>query len=144
MAFNELGVQYLKRGDLEKAGEALRSALKIEGDAFEPLMNHGILLVRANKFSEAEPELRAALRQKDQSSVGHYYLGRALAYLQRYDEAEPELITAIKLGGNEMKEAHRYLAGVYSALGDKQQRRPNWKPICALPQRARTRHRFAN
>lgn len=119
LAFNELGVQYLRLGELEKAEESLRLALKIKPDAFEPLMNHGIALVRLKRFGEAEPELRAAIRQKDQSAVGHFYLGRALAYLQRYDEAEQELNLAIQLGGSEMKEAHRYLAGIYNARGDK-------------------------
>jgi len=119
LAFNELGVQYLRLGELEKAEQSLRSALKLKPDGFEPLMNHGIALVRLNRFDEAEPELRAALKQKDQSAVGHFYLGRALAYLQRYDEAEKELNTAIQLGGDEMKEAHRYLAGIYNARGDK-------------------------
>ncbi|MFN2577675.1 MAG: tetratricopeptide repeat protein [Pyrinomonadaceae bacterium] len=119
LAFNELGVQYLKLGDLEKANNSLQSALKIAPQAFEPLMNHGITLVRLNRFAEAEPELRAAIKQKDQSPIGHFYLGRALAYTQRYDEGEKELNTALKLGGDEMKEAHRYLAGIYNAQGDK-------------------------
>lgn len=119
LAFNEMGVQYLRLGELEKAEESLRSALKIKPDGFEPLMNHGIALVRLNRFDEAEPELRAAVKEKDQSPVGHFYLGRALAYMQRYDEAEKELNLAIQLGGNEMKEAHRYLAGIYNARGDK-------------------------
>ena len=119
LAFNELGVQYLRQGDLEKADESLRSALKLAPDAFEPLMNHGITLVRLNRFSEAEPELRNALKQKEQSAIGHYYLGRALAYLGRFDEAEKELTSAITLGGKELKEAHRYLAGVYNARGDR-------------------------
>lgn len=119
LAFNELGVQYLKLGEFDKADEALRSALKIEPDAFEPLMNHGIALVRRERYSEAEPELRAALKQKEQSAVAHYYLGRALAYMQVYDEAEQELQTALKLGGDEMKEGHRYLAAIYNVRGDK-------------------------
>lgn len=120
LAYNEMGVQYLRLGELEKAEESLRSALKIKPDAFEPLMNHGIALVRLKRFDEAEPELRAAVKQKDQSDGGHFYLGQALAYLQRYDEAEKELNLAIQLGGDDkMKEAHRYLAGVYNAQGDK-------------------------
>lgn len=119
LAFNELGVQYLRLGELKKAEEALRSALKIKPDAFAPVMNHGIALVRLNRFSEAEPELRNALKQKEQSAIGHYYLGRALAYLGRFDEAEKELTSAITLGGKELKEAHRYLAGVYNARGDR-------------------------
>jgi Flp pilus assembly protein TadD len=118
LAFNELGVQYLRVGELEKADEALRSALKISPDAFAPLMNHGIVLVLLKQFKEAEPELRRALITKEQSPVGHYYLGRALAYLGRFEEAEMELNRAVTLGGDEVKEAHRYLAGIHNNRGD--------------------------
>lgn len=118
LAFNELGVRYLQLGQLEKANESLQSALKIAPDAFAPLMNHGIVLVLLKKFKEAEPELRSALNNNEESAVGHYYLGRALAYLNRFDEAEKELTRAVTLGGDEVKEAHRYLAGVYNARGD--------------------------
>lgn len=120
LAFNELGVQYLQLGEVEKANESLEAALKIKPEAFEPLMNHGIALVRLNRFAKTVPELRAAIRQKDQSPVGHYYLGRALAYQQRYDEGEKELNLALRLGGDEMKEAHRYLAAIHNVRGDKQ------------------------
>lgn len=118
LAFNELGVRYLKLGQLEKANESLQSALRIAPDAFAPLMNHGIVLVLLKKFKEAEPELRSALQNKAESAVGHYYLGRALAYLNRFDEAEKELTRAVTLGGDEVKEAHRYLAGIYNNRGD--------------------------
>jgi tetratricopeptide (TPR) repeat protein len=120
LAYNELGVQYLAVGDLAKAEESLSSALKIKPDAFEPLMNYGITLVRLTRFSEAIPQLRAAIKQKEQSAVGHFYLGRALAYQKRYDDAIPELNLAIQLGGDQMKEGHRYLAAIYSEKGDKQ------------------------
>jgi|SRR5215510_7706610 len=119
LAYNEMGVQYLHLNDLDKAEAALQSALKIEPNGFEPLINHGIALVRLKRYKEAEPDLRAALKQKDQSAVGHFYLGRALAYMGVFEEAEKELTTAINLGGNEMVEAHRYLAGVYNGLGDR-------------------------
>jgi Tfp pilus assembly protein PilF len=39
--------------------------------------------------------------------------------LGRFDEAEKELVSAVKSGGDEMKEAHRYLAIIYSSRGDK-------------------------
>lgn len=118
LAFNELGVRYLQLGQLEKANASLKSALKIAPDAFAPLMNHGIVLVLMKQFKEAEPELRSALNNKEQSAVGHYYLGRALAYLNRFDEAEKELTRAVTLGGDEVKESHRYLAAIYNARGD--------------------------
>jgi len=120
LAYSQLGVQYLALGEVEKAEASTRSALKIKPDAFEPLMNHGIALVRLNRFAEAEPELRAAIKQKDKSPIGHFYLGRALAYQQHYDEGEKELQLALQLGGDEMKECHRYLAAIYNARGDKQ------------------------
>ena len=118
LAFNELGVQYQKVGELEKANEALQSALKISPASFAPLVNQGIVLVRMKKYAEAEVHLRAALRENDQSAIAHFYLGRALAYLGNFDDAEKELHTAVTLGGEQMKEAHRYLGAIYHARGD--------------------------
>lgn len=118
LAFNELGVQYQKVGELDKANEALQSALKISPSSFAPLVNHGIVLVRLKKYAEAEAGLRVALRENDKSAVAHFYLGRALAYLGQFDEAEKELNAAITLGGEQMKEAHRYLGAIYHARGD--------------------------
>ena len=120
LALTELGVQYQRLDQLDKAEESLKSALEITPDAFTPLINYGIVLVRLKRFGEAETELRLALKQKDKSAVAHYYLGRALAYSGKFDEAKKELDVSIDLGGDDMKEAHRYLAGVYNALGDKQ------------------------
>lgn len=118
LAFNELGVQYQRVGELEKANEALQSALKISPTSFAPLVNHGIVLVRLKRYAEAEVDLRAALKENDQSAIAHFYLGRALAYLGRFDEAEKELNTAVTLGGDQMKEAHRYLGAIYHSRGD--------------------------
>lgn len=118
LAFNELGVQYQKIGELGKADEALESALKISPSSFAPLVNHGIVLVRLKKYAEAETDLRAALKENDKSAIAHFYLGRALAYLGQFDDAEKELNAAITLGGEQMKEAHRYLGAIYHARGD--------------------------
>jgi tetratricopeptide (TPR) repeat protein len=120
LALTELGVQYQRLDQLDKAEESLKSALEITPDAFTPLVNYGIVLVRLKRYGEAETELRLALQQKDKSAVAHFYLGRALAYSGKFDEAKKELDTSIDLGGDDMREAHRYLAGVYSAMGDKQ------------------------
>lgn len=118
LAFNELGVQYQKLNELEKAAEALQSALKIKQTAFAPLVNLGIVLVRMKRFPEAEVVLQAALKENDKSAIAHFYLGRAQAYLGKFDEAEKELNQAASLGGEQMKEAHRYLGAIYHAKGD--------------------------
>ena len=113
LAYTEIGVQYLKLNQLEIADEALQAALKIKPDAYEPLVNRGIVLFRSNRFSEAETHLRAALKAKDQSAVAHFYLGRTLMSLKQYDEAEKEFNSAITIDGDEMKEAHRMLASMF-------------------------------
>lgn len=119
LAFNELGVIYLRLNDLEKADESFQKALKIEPEAFAPLMNRGIMLVQMKRFAEAEPMLRNVVKIKRDSAVGHYFLGKTLANLGCFDEAEKELVSAIALGGAEVKEAHRLLAIIYSANGEK-------------------------
>jgi tetratricopeptide (TPR) repeat protein len=118
LAFNELGVQYQKLNELEKAAEALQSALKISQNAFAPLVNFGIVLVRMKRYPEAEVVLRAALKENDKSAIAHYYLGRALAYVGRFDDAEKELNQAVTLGGDQLKDAHRYLGAIHHARGD--------------------------
>lgn len=121
LAFNDLGALYLRSNQMDKAEEAFRSALKVNEKAFEPRLNLGIVLVNTERYSEAEPTLRAALKQKDQSAVAHYFLGRSLANLGRFDEAEKALAKCVKLGGDEMKEAHRLLAIIYTVEGKKKQ-----------------------
>ena len=118
LLFNELGVQYLRLGDSEKANKALESALKLAPTAFTPLLNHGIVLVSLNRYKEAESELRAAIKQNPESAFAHYFLGRTLARLRRFNEAEGYLTRAIQLSGDDVNEAHRYLGAIYNDRGD--------------------------
>ena len=118
LAYNEMGVQYLQLNELEKADEALQSALKIDPAAYMPLMNRGIVLFTMKRYGEAAPVLRKVVALKNEQAVGHYFLGQTLANMGRFDEAEKELLVAVKLGGDEMKEAHRYLAILYSSKKD--------------------------
>ena len=119
LAYNEMGVQYLHLNELGKADEALQSALRIDPNAYMPMMNRAIVLFTMKKYSDAEPLLRRVVEMKDDAAVGHYFLGQTLANLGRLPEAEKELTISVKLGGDEMKEAHRLMAILYSAKGDK-------------------------
>jgi tetratricopeptide (TPR) repeat protein len=121
LAFNELGVQYLKLNQLENADEAFQGALKIAPDAFAALINRGIANVLMKRYGEAVPILRKALAKNEQSAVGHYFLGQALANLGLFEDAEKELLASLKLGKEEMKEAHRILAIIYTSRGAKKQ-----------------------
>ena len=119
IAYNEMGVLYMKLNELKKADEALQAAIKIDPKNYMPQMNRGIVLVMMKRYAEAEPVLREVIKTKKESAVAHYFLGQAVAYLGNFDEAEKELLKAVELGGDEMKEAHRLLAIIYSSRGDK-------------------------
>lgn len=121
LAFNELGVQYLKLNQLENADEAFQAALKISPDAFAVLINRGIANVGMKRYGEAVPILRKALKQNDKSAIGHYFLGQALANLGLFDDAEKELLASLELGKEEMKEARRILAIIYTSRGARKQ-----------------------
>lgn len=118
-ALTELGILHIKLGDMDNAEKSFLAALNINPEAFEPLVNHGILLVRTKRFSEAENVLQKALKLKNDSAIANYYLGRVFAGLERYTEAEKHYKIAIDIGGpTEMNEAHRMLASVYIETGD--------------------------
>jgi Tfp pilus assembly protein PilF len=119
LAFNELGVQYLKLNQLQDADEAFQSALKLNPDAVVALTNRGIAIFMMKRYGDAVPILRAALAKNDQSAVGHYFLGQALAGLGQFEEAEKELLVSLELGKEQMKEAHRLLAIIYTSRGAK-------------------------
>jgi Flp pilus assembly protein TadD len=120
LAYNELGFQYLRLGELDKADESLAKARKLAPDSATPLLTHGILLTVTGKFNLAVTELQTALKQKEQSADGHLYLGQALANLGRFAEAEIQLSRAIELGGDDVKDAHRFLGAIYLQRGERE------------------------
>jgi Tfp pilus assembly protein PilF len=117
-AYNEMGVQYMRINELDKADESFLAALKLKPDLFEALTNRGIVLFRMKKFTDAEPLFRSALKIGKESAICHYYLGRLLTNLESYDEAEKELGLALKLSENKMIEVHRMLANLFINKGD--------------------------
>ncbi|MGH9941597.1 MAG: tetratricopeptide repeat protein [Pyrinomonadaceae bacterium] len=119
LALNELGVQHQLLGQLDKAAAAFRDATKLAPDVFVLRFNYGVVLVRLKKFVEGEAELRKASEKDDKSAAARLYLGRALIGLGRDREAEQELQTAIKLGGDQLSVAHRYLGAIYNERGDR-------------------------
>ncbi len=117
-ALNGLGVQYLKLGKYEAASEAFAKALKLAPDNFNLHLNSGISLFSLNKHAEAETQFAAALAKNEASGTAHLYRARALIALNRLDDAAIDLKRAIEIGGDEVKLAHRYLAGIYVEKGE--------------------------
>ncbi len=117
-AYNELGVQYMELGELEKADESLKQALKLDSRSFEAMLNLGITLFRQKKFEESESQIRNAISVNGKSAVAYYYLGRALTLSKNFADSEKALKTSLELSSGEMKEAHRMLAKLYIEMGE--------------------------
>jgi tetratricopeptide (TPR) repeat protein len=144
LAFNELGVQYLRLGELEKADEALAKALKLAPDSATPLLTHGILLAVMGKYNLAVTELQTALKQRDQSAIGHLYLGQSLAILGRFADAEAHLTRAIDLGGDEVKDAHRFLGAIYFQRGEREKGVAEFETYLKLAPKAKDAEQVRN
>ncbi len=117
-ALNGLGVQYMKMGKHQAAYDAFISALKITPDSFILHLNCGITLFHLNKYAEAEAQFAAALLKNEASGSAHIYRARSLIALNRLDDAAKDLKRAVEIGGDDVKIAHRYLAGIYVEKGD--------------------------
>lgn len=113
LAYNELGVQYLKTGETSKAAEAFAKALALMPDEFQTRLNYGIALLNLKKTAAAEAELRRALKQNPASAAVHYYLGLALMNEKQYAAAESELKTSVTKSNDGIAPAHKYLGGIY-------------------------------
>jgi regulator of sirC expression with transglutaminase-like and TPR domain len=97
----------------DKAAESLRAAIKLGPQAFHPRLNFGIVLIQMKDYKAAATELQIAIQKDSSSGVAQYQYGRALVNLNSFDLAERALKQAISIGGDDVIEAHRYLAAVY-------------------------------
>lgn len=118
LAFNMLGVQYLLLNKPDDAAGALRTAISLAPDDFNPRLNYGIVLFYQKQFQEAGTHLRKAIEKRETSAAAHFFLGRTLIKEHKYQEAEKELQRAVSLGGNDVNEAYRYLGGIYKEMGN--------------------------
>jgi Flp pilus assembly protein TadD len=116
-ALGLIGILHMRVNELDKADEAFKAALKIDPEAYEPLLNRSITLFKLSKFKDAENLLRKTLKVKPESSAAYYYLGRTLNKLGKNDEAEKAFLTCTEKSPGEFKEAHRLLAAIYLDRG---------------------------
>ena len=116
-ALSLIGMLHMRLNELDKADEAFKAALKIDPEAYEPLLNRSITLFKLSKFKDAENLLRKTLKVKPESAAAYYYLGRTLNKLGKNDEAEKAFLTCTEKSPGEFKEAHRLLAAIYLDRG---------------------------
>lgn len=121
MALSELGLQYLKLTQLDRAAETFEALLKLNPSDTAAHLNLGIVLFNKKKLDEAEAHLRKALELNAAGPTPYYYLGLTLIGLKRYDEAQKEFELAISNGGESLPLAHKYLGGLYMSAHKNQQ-----------------------
>jgi tetratricopeptide (TPR) repeat protein len=126
-ALSELGVQYMKLAQMDKAAQTLESFLKLKPD--DPLgqLNLGVALYNQSvalygekkvdesnqKAIQAQSHLQTAIKLKSSGPSAHYYLGLTLIRLRQYEAAQKELELAISNGGENLAPAHKFLGGIY-------------------------------
>jgi len=127
LALSDLGSQYLKLSQWNKATETFEALVKLKPTEAQPHLDLGIALyneggefLSQKKFEEAEKKfngseshLREAIKLKSPGPAAHYYLGLMLIKFKAYDEAQKELELAISNGGENLALAHKFLGGVY-------------------------------
>ena len=113
LALNELGLQYLKLSQWDKAAETFEALLKLRPTDAPTQLNLGIAFYNQNKLDQAETHLREALKLKSSGPSAHYYLGMALLKTKRYEEAQKELQLTVSNGGENIALVHKYLGGLY-------------------------------
>ena len=121
IALSELGLLYMKLGQMDKAGETYEALIKLKPTDALAHLNLGIVLFNKKKFEDAESHLRKALELNSSGPTGHYYLGLTLISLKRYDEALKEFETTVANGGDNLALAHKYLGGLYMSAKKNQQ-----------------------
>ena len=114
LAYNEMGVQYFRLGQLDGAAEALARAVRIDPNAFSPRLNYGVVLFYKNQFQEANAQLTRSVEMNETSARAHFFRGRTLIRMREFSTAEKDLLRAVALGGSpDINEAHRFLGGIY-------------------------------
>jgi tetratricopeptide (TPR) repeat protein len=93
-----------------------QDAVEKRPDNARARLNYGLNLSLAQRYPEAEQQLREALRLDERSTAAHANLGSVLCSLGRLDEGIAHLERALALGPD-YRPAYGNLAEAYGALG---------------------------
>jgi tetratricopeptide (TPR) repeat protein len=99
--YDNLGLSYDMMGLTDEAQSAFATAVELNRKLPQPSPwppdNQGYLLLRVQKFRDAEQSLRESLKYDPKFALAHYHLGRVLESLQRDNAAIEEYTAAATL-----------------------------------------------
>lgn len=127
LALTELGAQYLKLKQMDKAAETFEVLLKLKPADSAGQLNLGIALYNQGvaflaqkdfdtaqkKLDASEAHLREAIKLNSPGPAAHYYLGMLLINFKAFAEAQKEFELSISNGGENVALAHKFLGGAY-------------------------------
>jgi Tfp pilus assembly protein PilF len=119
-AYDNLGLCYYYQNQNDLAVASYQKAIQLDAASPHrspwPYLNLAITQQFLNQLSDAEKNLRQALRLDADLAKAHFQLGTVLEDLQRLDEALAELREAARLDPA-YAEPHMAMARVYHKLG---------------------------
>ena len=124
--YNNLGLAYLKKGELEKAISEYKQALSIKSNYPEAHTNLGNAYFRKGRLDEAIAEHKEALAIKPNLAEAHNNLGLVYVKKGMLDEAISEYKKALDVNPN-FVEAHTNLGLVYVKKGMLDEAIPEYK-----------------
>ena len=92
-----LGVMYANEGELEKAAQSYREALKIDGLFYMAKVNLAMVYAQQGKSDEAERLLKEVLIENPEVVEVNYSLALLLAEKGKYDESRKFFLKAAEL-----------------------------------------------
>ena len=113
----EYGFQLRRAGRREEALPLLKRAMELDAAYEEPFFFYGDLLLKEDRYREAEANLRQALRIRPDYVAACVSLAKALMGLDRLEDAVKEL-SACSGRSPRHPQPHLLLSQVYFRLGD--------------------------
>ena len=120
-ARSNLGIEYLRLGRHQEALEQFEKALASDPPSSTLLANLSFTLCALNRLPDAEQAARKAIEMDKSNGRAHYLLGSILAksVLPGSLQHAPEAAQHLRLGAQDVHQAHLDIASMYLAEGDR-------------------------
>jgi Flp pilus assembly protein TadD len=130
-----LGMALSDAGQFDRAEQHLRHALEVDADHVNAQVALGVVLIRQDRNSEADPVLRVAVAQDPTNPWAHRNLGGCLLSLGQINEAEEHLRRAVELSPSDQQAVYG-LAQVLQVKGEHKEADGLYAKVIVLDERS--------